>query len=179
MSIISRNTLSGLGWAIVAITVWSGSLVMLRLGVTTSLNAYDLTVLRFGVAAVILAPVALRRGTGTNRLGVVGLVAMVIAFGAPYVLLISLSMKTAPASVAGAINPGIMAVASVLMGRAIFGDRVGVARFTGLLLTVAGIILFTRAGGAYDTLEKGHPLSSLCCGMPGQSITISGPHTCS
>jgi len=59
MPIISRNTLQGLGWAVAAITIWSGSLVMLRLGVTTSLNAYDLTALRFGVAALILAPVAL------------------------------------------------------------------------------------------------------------------------
>lgn len=153
MSIVSRKTLVGLGWAVVAITIWSGSLVMLRLGVTTSLNAYDLTVLRFGVAAVILAPVALRRRIGTDRLGVIGLVAMVTTFGAPYVLLISLAMKTAPASAAGAINPGVMAVASVLLGSVIFGEKIGVARVVGLFLTVAGITLFTRAGGA---IVSGH-----------------------
>ncbi len=151
MSIISRNTLSGLGWAVVAITVWSGSLVMLRLGVTTSLNAYDLTMLRFGVAALILAPVALRRGTGTDRLGLAGLVAMVVTFGAPYVLLISLAMKTAPAAAAGALNPGVMAIISVLLGRVIFGDRIGSARLIGLVVTATAIALFTRAGGAITT----------------------------
>ncbi len=148
MSIISRNTLSGLGWAVLAITVWSGSLVMLRLGVTTSLNAFDLTMLRFGVAALILAPVALRRGIGTDRLGPTGLVAMVIAFGALYVLLITLALKTAPAAAAGALNPGVMAIVSVLLGRVIFGDRLGTARFAGLVVTASGIVLFTRAGGA-------------------------------
>lgn len=151
MSVILRKILSGIGWAIVAITVWSGSLVMLRLGVTTSLNAYDLTFLRFGVAALILGPVVLRRGIGTDRLGLTSLVALVIAFGAPYVLLITLAMKTAPAAAAGALNPGTMAIASVLLGRIILGDRIGGVRFAGLTATAVGIVLFTRAGGAITT----------------------------
>lgn len=151
MSTTSRNILSGLGWAIVAITVWSGSLVMLRLGVTTSLNAYDLTMLRFGVAATLLAPVALRRGAGTDRLGWIGLGAMVITFGAPYVLLIALAMKTAPAAAAGALNPGVMAIVSVLLGRMILGARIGGMRFAGLVTTAIGVVLFTRAGGALAT----------------------------
>lgn len=151
MSIISRNILSGLGWAAVAITVWSGSLVMLRLGVTTSLNAYDLTMLRFSVAALILAPVAVGRGLGANRPELTSIIAMVVMFGAPYVLLIALAMKTAPASAAGALNPGVMAIASVLLGRMIFGDRIGMARLTGLVVTTTGIVLFTRTGGAVTT----------------------------
>lgn len=150
MSVISRNTLAGLGWAIVAITVWSGSLVMLRLGMTTSLNAYDLTVLRFAVAAIILAPVVLR-GTATARVGLVSLVLLVAAFGAPYVALISLALKTAPASAAGALNPGVMAIASVLMGRMIFGDKIEATRLAGLLLTAFGIALFVQAGGVMAT----------------------------
>lgn len=151
MPIISRTTLSGVGWAVIAIAVWSGSLVMLRLGVTTSLNAYDLTALRFGVAAVILAPFALRRGSGTDRLKTGGLLAMVFGFGAPYILLVSLAMTTAPASAAGALNPGTMAIFSVLMGRAVFGDVIGIARFMGLLVALAGIVLFTCAGGPIVT----------------------------
>lgn len=151
MSIASRNILPGIGWAIVAIMVWSGSLVMLRLGVTTSLNAYDLTMLRFGVAALILAPVVLRHGAGTARLGLIGFGAMVVAFGAPYVLLIAVAMKTAPAAAAGALNPGVMAIASVLLGRVILGDRVGGVRFVGLAVTATGIALFTWAGGAITT----------------------------
>lgn len=158
MSITTRNILLGISWAALAIILWSGALVMLRLGVTTTLNAYDLTMLRFGVAAMILAPVALRRGTGTKRLGLIGLATMVVAFGAPYVLLIAFAMKTAPASVAGALNPGVMAIAFVAAGRWVFGDRIGLARLAGLLLTVAGIFLLTHAGGAMTT---GHLILSL------------------
>ena len=151
MPIISRKTLLGLGWAAVAITIWSGSLVMLRLGVTTSLNAYDLTALRFGVAALILTPVVLRRGTGTDRLTPTGLVAMVITFGALYVLLISLALKTAPASVAGALNPGAMAIVSVLLGWMVFSDRISVTRFVGLVVTAIGIAMFARTGEAFTS----------------------------
>ena len=146
-----RRSLAGLGWAITAIAIWSGSLVMLRLGVTTSLNAYDLTMLRFGVAALLLAPVALRHGAGTDKLGIAGAGAMVVAFGAPYVLLIALAMKTAPAAVAGALNPGVMAIVSVLLGRAVFGDAVGGPRSVGLVATALGIVVFSHAGGAVTT----------------------------
>jgi len=151
MSIISWSVLAGFGWAVVAITIWSGSLVMLRLGVTTNLNAYDLTLLRFGIAALILAPVVLRRGIGAVRLGLTNLVAMVVTFGSPYVLLIALAMKTAPAAAAGALNPGVMAIASALLGRMILGNRIGGVHFVGLTVTAVGIVLFTRAGGAIAT----------------------------
>lgn len=168
MPFISRKKLLGLGWAIIAITVWSGSLVLLRLGVTTNLNAYDLTALRFGVAALILTPVALHRGTGTDRLGLLGLVTMIVAFGAPYILLLSLAMKSVPASAAGALNPGMMAVASVLLSRFVLGDRIGVVRFSGLLLTSTGVVLFAFAGGA---IVAGH-LILLVTGMMWASYIL-------
>lgn len=153
MFILSRTLLPGLCWAGAAITIWSGSLVMLRLGVTTSLNAYDLTMLRFCVAAPLLLPVLLRRGLDAGGLRIGGLSAMVVAFGAPYVLLIAAAMKTAPAAAAGALNPGVMAIVSVVLARVVFGDRIGTARGLGLAVTAAGIVLFTRAGGA---LTPGH-----------------------
>ena len=148
---MTRSIPIGLAWAAAAILIWSGSLVMLRLGVTTSLNAYDLTMLRFGVAGVVLLPVFWRHGVGPA--GPVAAGAMVVLFGAPYVLLISLALTTAPSAAAGALNPGVMAIASVLVGRAIFGDRIGGARSMGIAVTALGIALFTRAGGA---IAKGH-----------------------
>jgi len=153
MSITSRRTLSGAVWAVVAITIWTGSLVMLRLGVTTTLNPYDLTTLRFGVAALILAPVALRRDFGTAGPGLAGSAALVLTFGAPYLLLIALALETAPAAAAGALNPGVMAITSVLLGRLIAGDRIGAARRTGLAVTAMGIALFTWLGGS---IAPGH-----------------------
>lgn len=138
MTLSKKSCLAGLFWAVVAIAVWSGSLVMLRFGVTTNLNAYDLTAIRFGVAAVILAPVIVRRGFAVEQLGAGGLVLLVSGFGAPYILLVSLALKTAPAAAAGSLNPGVLAVASVFLGWAILGDRVGLVRLFGVAMILAG-----------------------------------------
>jgi hypothetical protein len=43
--------------AIAAVAIWAGWLVMMRVGVTTTLTAFDLTALRFVVAGVVLLPV--------------------------------------------------------------------------------------------------------------------------
>lgn len=151
MSSSFRDLWGGLAWAATAILIWSGSLVMLRLGVSGSLNAYDLTFLRFGVSAVLLAPVLLFRGTGSDRLGTLGVVTMVVAFGAPYVLLISLALETASAAAAGALNPGVMAIAAVCLGRAAFGDRIGPPRLLGTGLAALGIGSYTWADGDFGT----------------------------
>ena len=129
-----KNLFQGLFWAAVAIFVWSGSLVLLRFGVTTHLNAYDLTALRFGVAGVLLLPVIVRRGVAYDRLGVIGLALMICGFGSPYIILISKALKTAPASAAGALNPGAMAVGSVLLGAIAFKDRISPLRVVGIVL---------------------------------------------
>lgn len=150
---LSRQSIVGTFWATVAIVVWSGSLVMLRLGVTTSLNAYDLTMLRFFVAAIVLAPFFARHGIGRPALPFWGAIAMIVLFGAPYIILLSLAMKTAPAAAAGALNPGVMAFASVVISAILFTDRLDAARVVGLLITAIGIIAFTWSGGS---LTPGH-----------------------
>jgi drug/metabolite transporter (DMT)-like permease len=152
-----EQLLRGTVWAAVAITVWSGSLVMLRLGVTTTLNAYDLTALRFATGAMVLAPVAFTRRQeigGVDRLALVGMVA---GFGAPYLALVSLALVTAPAAAAGSLNPGVMAVASVGFGWKFFGDRVGAPHFVGCAFVLLGA---SYTAGALGTGEfaSGHLL---------------------
>lgn len=163
MTAHQKNCLQGIIWAMIAVAVWSGSLVLLRLGVTTSLNAYDLTALRFGIAALLLLPVVLRHGLAFDRLKLSGFVLMVGGFGAPYIILISLALKTAPASAAGAINPGVMAIGSVLMGAVAFGDRIGPARLVGTGLVLAGVLYCAlhEPGG----IVTGHRLLVLTGGM--------------
>ncbi|MDL4862987.1 DMT family transporter [Halomonas elongata] len=151
MPALPKSHALGLVWAVTAIAIWSGSLVMLRFGVTTSLNAFDLTALRVGVASLVLMPVIFRRGFALGQLGIGGLLIMVVGFGAPYILLISLGLKTAPASAAGSLNPGVMAVVSVLLGWKILGDRVGPVRVVGGVAILVGAAFFASLPGA----EKG------------------------
>lgn len=141
---LSKKHAAGLVWAATAITIWSGSLVMLRLGVTTSLNTYDLTALRFGVAALLLAPVIYRHGFALERLGAAGALIMVVGFGAPYILLVSFALQTAPAFAAGSINPGVMAIVSILLGWRFFGDKIGPVRTLGTVTILVGTSLFAK-----------------------------------
>lgn len=64
-------------------------------------------------------------------------------------------MKTAPAAAAGALNPGVMAIALVFLGQAILGDRVGGVRSVGLAATATGIALFAWTGGASRIGQRG------------------------
>jgi hypothetical protein len=52
----------GAGCATLAIAIWAGWLVVMRLGVTTRLSAPDLTALRFATAGLVLLPIVLRHG---------------------------------------------------------------------------------------------------------------------
>lgn len=136
-----KNQILGIIWAGAAVTIWSGSLVLLRFGVITNLNAYDLTALRFCTAALLLMPVIIRNGFAFDRLRVRGLILMIAGFGAPYIILISLALKTAPASAAGAINPGVMAIVATLIGVILLKDKIIITRFSGMVLIVIGMLI--------------------------------------
>lgn len=163
MTTNQKNYLHGIIWAMIAVTVWSGSLVLLRLGVTTSLNAYDLTMLRFGTAATLLLPVIIKRGFAFDRLSAGGVFLMICCFGAPYIILLSLALKTGSASAAGALNPGVMAVVSVLLAAIIFRDRISFARLTGIGVIIVGMffsVLHESSG-----FVNGHGILILTGGM--------------
>lgn len=144
----SRSLLTGLFWAVLAILIWSGSLVLIRFGVTTGLTAHDLTALRFGVAAALLFPVLLRGGGGARPGPWVALL-LVVSFGAPYILLLSLAMQWVPASAAGAVNPGTMAIAALLLARVADGRPFPLSRLLGMALTLLGLggFMLTAGGG--------------------------------
>jgi drug/metabolite transporter (DMT)-like permease len=50
----ARQFVIGALCAIAAVAIWAGWLVMMRLGVTSTLTVFDLTTLRFAVAGVVL-----------------------------------------------------------------------------------------------------------------------------
>lgn len=149
----------GAFWATFAILIWSGSLVLLRLGVTTHLNAYDLTALRFGTAGALLLPVITKRGLALDRLSVVGLVLLIACFGALYIALISEALRTASASASGALNPGIMAVSAVLLGIILFQDQASATRIVGIALILLGV--FGQVAWASDGFTIGHLILGL------------------
>src|SRR6187402_3951897 len=77
-----RGALYGLG----AVSIWSGWIVVARLGLRTSLTPWDIAALRFGVAGLLLLPYVFRKGLAVDRLGWVGLAAIVLGGAAPVFL---------------------------------------------------------------------------------------------
>src|SRR3954463_13635840 len=88
--------LQGSLYGLAAVGIWSGWIVVARLGLRTSLTPWDIAALRFGVAGLILLPYVLYKGLAFDRLGRVGLAAIVVGGAAP-VFLANSGLLFAPA----------------------------------------------------------------------------------
>src|SRR3954463_2214544 len=66
-----------------AVSIWSGWIVIARLGLRTSLTPWDIAALRFGVAGALLLPYLARHGLALARLGWTGVAAIVLGGAAP------------------------------------------------------------------------------------------------
>jgi drug/metabolite transporter (DMT)-like permease len=86
----------GAFFGLAAVCVWATWISITRLGVTTSLTVYDLTMLRFATAGILLAPVVIRKGWALDRLGWPRLAVLVSGAGAPYVLVASSGCGSRP-----------------------------------------------------------------------------------
>jgi drug/metabolite transporter (DMT)-like permease len=133
--------LAGAAFGLTAVTIWAGWSVLTRLAVTTNLDAWDITALRFGVAGILLSPVLARRGLALDRLGWLGLATIIAGVGAPYVLVAASGLRFAPASDQGALNPGCMPLFVALITTTMLGEQLSVTRKFGLSLVLTGAVV--------------------------------------
>jgi drug/metabolite transporter (DMT)-like permease len=132
--------------AIAAVAIWAGWLVMMRVGVNTTLTAFDLTALRFGVAGVVLLPVVLRRGLAFNRLGWLGFTAVVIGAGAPVQLLVGAGLSFAPVAHASVLTYGISPLIVAGLAAVALKERLVPIRKAGLVLVTLGALVIGGVG---------------------------------
>ena len=151
--------LRGALYGLAAVSIWSGWIVVARLGLRTSLTPWDIAALRFGVAGLLLLPYVMRRGLAFERLGWIGLAAIVIGGGAP-VLLANAGLLFAPAAHAGALFPGVMPLAVALLAAAILHEPFTDAKKLGFVLILLGVFgIAWNAGGAVGSGQTiGHAL---------------------
>jgi drug/metabolite transporter (DMT)-like permease len=171
MKVSSKSFLPGLFWGLIALTILSGSLVMLRLGVKTSLTPFDLAALRFGTAALLLGGVIWKRGWALDKLGLLGAAALITCNGAPYIMVLSYGFEFAPASDAGALNPGSMAVFVGILGWLVLGESMRTAKVVGMLAILAGTALFTDALSVRQA-SIGHLIFAVTGGMWASYVII-------
>jgi drug/metabolite transporter (DMT)-like permease len=152
----TRGALYGLA----AASIWSGWIVVARLGLRTSLTPWDIAALRFGVGGLLLLPYLLQKGLAIDRLGWVGLATIVVGCGAPMVLLVNAGLLFAPAAHAGGLFSGVVPLMVALLAAPILHEAFSSAKRVGFVMVLAGVIgIVWNAGATIGTRQNiGHAL---------------------
>jgi drug/metabolite transporter (DMT)-like permease len=134
----SRQQLWGYLAAAGTVAIWTGFILISRMGGKTALTAYDVMALRLGTASLLLLPFLKGmpdRGWRDPRLWTLTLLG-----GVAYCVLVYAGFKLAPAAHAAILLPGmqpfLVAGAAYLLG----GERPTPARWRGLLVIAAGVL---------------------------------------
>src|SRR6476660_4540731 len=154
-STYTRGALYGLA----AVSIWAGNIVVAGLGLRSSLTPWDISAIRFGVAGLLLAPYLLRKGVAFDRLGWLGLAALVLG-GAPTVLLANYGLLFAPAAHAGALFPGVMPLMVAILAAVVLKEALTRQKRAGFALIVTGAVgIVWGTGGTIGTRQNiGHLL---------------------
>ena len=157
----ARDYARGAIYGLSAVCIWAAFIVVSRLGVRTSLTPWDVAAIRFAVAGMLLLPYLIRRGLALDRLGWIGVAAVVMGCGAPMVLLVNAGLLFAPAAHGGALFPGVMPLMVALLAAAILGEAITPRKNAGLILIVLGAIgIVWASGGTLGTRQNIGHLSS-------------------
>jgi drug/metabolite transporter (DMT)-like permease len=150
-----RGALFGLA----AVSIWSGNIVVAGLGLRSSLTPWDISAIHFAVAGLILVPYLMRGGLALDRLGWIGLAALVLG-GAPTVLLANAGLLFAPASHAGALLPGVMPLMVAVLATAVLKEAFTPQKRVGFALITTGVLgIVWGSGGTIGTAQNiGHLL---------------------
>ncbi len=146
----SREPLLGLGAGLLVLWIFAGTLVVSRVGAINTLTIFDVTALRFGIAAVCVAPF-LGKVQWTNLTWPRALTLAGIS-GAVFSLFMLSGFIFAPVADGGIVINGAMPVFAALMSWLIFGEGLGRWRLAGIALIVLGV-----AATGWDALEFGVP----------------------
>jgi drug/metabolite transporter (DMT)-like permease len=165
--------LRGAACGLAAVSIWSGWIVVARLGLRSSLTPWDIAAIRFGVAGLLMLPLVFAKGVALDRLGRGGLAAIVLGGAAP-VFLANWGLKFAPAAHAGALFPGVMPLMVALFAAAMLREQFTSTKMLGFALILPGVLAITLAsGGEFGSAQNfGHALF-LCAGLAWAFYTIA------
>jgi drug/metabolite transporter (DMT)-like permease len=142
-----RQYLRGALYGLAAVSIWSGWIVVARLGLRTSLTPWDIAALRFGVAGLLLLPYVFNKGLAFDRLGWVGLAAIVLGGAAP-VFFANWGLLFAPAAHAGALFPGVMPLMVALLAAAFLREEFTSTKKLGFAFILPGVLAIVWGSGS-------------------------------
>ncbi len=159
-----RELLVGLTCAFAVLAVWTGFVLLSRLGTTTTLPPTELAALRFVVAGAVTAPWVLRHGLGGLSLARALFLALFAGLG--FTLFAYAGFSLAPAAHGAALMTGTLPLWTVLLAAPLLGERLTPIKLAGVALTAAGIaaVAGTMLASGDGALlgDVCFPLASLC-----------------
>lgn len=163
----------GACYGLAAVSIWSGWIVVARLGLRTSLTPWDIAALRFGVAGLLLIPYLMRTGLALDRLGWIGLAAIVLGGGAP-VLFANAGLVFAPAAHAGALFPGVMPLMVAVLAAFLLREAFTAKKWVGFALILPGVfaVAWEPGVGIGTPQSLGHALF-LASGLAWACYTVA------
>lgn len=152
--------LRGSFYGLAAVGIWASWILAVRLGIRTSLKPWDIVAIRFGVAGLILLPYLLKKGLAVDRLGWMGLAAILLGGGAPMILLSYGGLLFAPAAHAASLFTALIPLNVAILAAVVLGEPFPVAKRIGLALIVTGVLgIVWGSGGTIGSRQNiGHVL---------------------
>lgn len=139
---MNRNLVLGGLAALGATLIASGWQLASRHGVTTTLGPLDLALMRYGIPALLLCPLVLKKGFIPRTASRAALVLMVVGGGLPFGLLVLAGAQWAPASHIGVFMAGSIPIFTALGGRVFKGHTITRERVLGLGAIACGMLVF-------------------------------------
>ena len=136
----TQNFFMGLAAAIVVVFIWSGWLVISKVGVESKLTIYDIAALRYGISAIIAFPIVLYlkpwKDTPIHRIIVLAVLA-----GIPYVLLAYAGFTYAPAAHGGVFLNGALPAMTLVLAWIRLKERPRLQQIIGTVLIIIGALM--------------------------------------
>jgi drug/metabolite transporter (DMT)-like permease len=144
-----NNTVLGLTAAVIVVFIWSGWLIVTKVGAESTLTIFDIAALRFGLSGLVSLPVVIYfkpwQGLPLRRIAVLALLA-----GVPYVLLSFAAFTFAPAAYGGVFMNGLLPAFTLVVAWLWLKERPRRWQLGGAALIFAGAILAALDGQEFS-----------------------------
>ncbi len=142
----------GLFSAFVVAGVWSGFVVVSRMGAQSPLTVYDMAALRFGFAGLLLLPASFL--WWPRRLSPFQILALAAGTGIPYVLLAYAGFLYAPVSHGGVFINGVLPIFTTILSLFWLGIRPNKTTLLAVCIIISGCALTAFAKDGFGQSES-------------------------
>lgn len=141
----SNPQVAGYAGAVVTVLIWATWVLATRHTAATPLGTVDIGLIRYGVPAILLAPIWLKTGLLPKGVPLKLVVVMVAGAGALFFQVTAAALHVTPAAPGGILLGGSMPLATAIIGIVLFGERPDRLRLAGLAAIVAGVVILLAA----------------------------------